>query len=120
MGSGEPGRLLLAGAVAVLCAVCALAAYHGVLAHVAAFFGPAGMLPGIGAARFLLPRGDWGQTGRDVLLFVAMGGIFAGSYLPVLDLSTIRGVFFWAAYLGFWPVAVRRLTEPPDPRVDGR
>lgn len=115
MGSAERGRRFVTGMIAVLCAICGLAALFGVPAAGALFFNLAGMLLGIGAAWTLLPRRDWGLTGRSVLLFPAIGGIFAGTYLSVLDFSTVWGAFFWGLYLGFWPTAVSRLTDPMPP-----
>lgn len=119
MGGAERGRRFVTGMLAVLYAVCGLAALFGVPAAGALFFGLAGMLLGIGAAWTLLPRRDWGLTGRSILLFVAIGGIFVGSYLSVLDFSTVRGMFCWGLYLGFWPTAVSKLTDPTTPERGG-
>lgn len=119
MESGERGWPFVAGMIAFLCAVCGFAALFGIPAAGGIFFGLAGMLLGIGAARTLLPREDWGLTGRTILVFVAVGGIFVGSYFAVLDFSTVRGVFFWGLYLGFWTTAASRLTDPMPPRSTG-
>ena len=127
MRGGERGWPFVPGMIAALCAVCGLAALFGVPASGGLFFGLAGMLLGIGAARVLLPRRNWGLTGRTILMFVAVGGVFVGSYFSVLDFSTVRGAFFLGAYLGFWPVAVSGLTDLTAPqrtrgwrRVSGR
>lgn len=119
MGGGGRGWPFVAYMIAALCAVCGLAALLGVPASGGIFVGLAGMLLGIGAARTLLRRRDWGSTGRTLLMFGAVGGIFVGSYLSVLDFSTVRGAFCWGLYLGFWPVAASRLTDPTAPHRAG-
>lgn len=119
MEAGERGRRFVTGMVAVLCAVCGLTALLGVPAAGGIFFSLAGMLLGIGAARTLLPRRDWGLTGRTALMFLAIGGIFVGSYFSILDFSTGRGALSWGLYLGFWLVAVSRLTDPIAPHRTG-
>ena len=108
----ERGLRFVVGMVAVLCAVCGLAALFGVPAAGGIFFNLGGVLLGIGAAWALLPRRDWGLAGRTVLMLIAIGGIFAGYRFSVLDFSTVRGTFFWGLYLGFWFVAASRLTGP--------
>ena len=102
MGSGERGWPFVAGMIAVLCTVCILAALSGVPAATGLSLGLVGMLLGIGAARTLVQHEDWGLSGKTALLFVAIGG-----------------VFFWGVYLGFWPAAVSRLTEPAPPSRGG-
>ena len=111
----ERGLRFVVGMIAVLCAACGLAALFGVPATGGLFLLLAGWLLGIGAARALLPRRDWRLAGKTVLMFVAIGGIFAGYRFSVLDFATVRGLFFWGLCLGFWPVAVSRLTNPVSP-----
>lgn len=43
------------------------------------------------------------------------GGLGRLLSLSVLDFSTVRGLFFWGLYLGFWLVAASRLTGPVSP-----
>lgn len=94
MGCGERGWPFVAWMIAVLCAICGLAALFGVPAAGGIFFGLAGILLGIGAARIFLPRRAWGLIGTTVLMIVAMVGIVVGFHFSLLGFSTVRGVFF--------------------------
>ncbi len=116
---GARGGRFVAGMIAALCAICGLAALFGVPAADGVFLGLGGMLLGMGAARFLLPRRDWGLAGRTALVFLAIGGLFAGYHLSVIGFSTVRGVLLWGLYFGFWSVAVHRLTDPIAPERTG-
>jgi hypothetical protein len=117
---GARGARFVAGMIAALCAICGLAALFGVPAASAVFFGLGGILLGTAAARGILPRRDWGLTVRTILALVSVGGIFAGYHLSVIGFSTVRGVFLWGLYFGFWSVAVPRLTDPIPLERTGR
>ena len=59
------------------------------------------------------------MAGRAALVFLAIGGLFAGYHLSVIGFSTVRGVLLWGLYFGFWSVAVHRLTDPIAPERTG-
>jgi hypothetical protein len=117
VGAGERGWPFVAWMIVVLFAVCGLAALFGVPAADGLFFGLAGTLLGIGAARILLPHKAWGLLGGTVLMIVAVVTLQVGFQLSVLDFSTLRGVFFWGLCVGFWPAAASRLTDARRTRV---
>ena len=111
----ERGLRFVAGMIAVLCAICGLAALLGAPAAGELFFGRAGMLLGMGAARALLPRRDWGSTGKTVLVFVAVGGCSPATASPSWT-SPRGGGCSCGPVLRFLFLAVSRLTDPVPPR----
>ena len=114
---GARGGRFVAGMIAALCAICGLAALFGVPAADGVFLGLGGMLLGMGAARFLLPRRDWGLAGRTALVFLAIGGLFAGYHLSVIGFSTVRGGVALGAVLRFLVRGRSQAHRPHRPRA---
>ncbi len=123
--TARKGERFVVGMIAVSCVTAGVMALFGLPAAggiFVAFLGmlvgmPVGALAGSAVAGALLARGDRGPRERAIKVYLAIGAILVaylvGYRLSVLDYTTLGGLFPWGLYLGFWPVAARRLLARP-------